>query len=72
MNCLIDAFWDENYREIFRTQFVPSMCYQFTMINFMALKLSGSEHDDWEEILHYPMLGFTLMFIINQVLIEFK
>ena len=43
MNCLIDAFWDENYKVIVKTQFIPSICYQFTMINFMAYTLNGED-----------------------------
>ena len=72
MNSLVDAFWGIYSKQILWKQFIPSMVYQFFMVNFMAFSLIR-EHDEKGEffnIFYDPMIGCTVMFIVNQVLTE--
>ena len=72
MNSLVDAFWGIYSKQIIWKQFIPSMAYQFCMVNFMAFSLiNENDHKGDFSILFYdPMIGCTIMFITNQVLTE--
>ena len=70
MNSLVDAFWGIYSKQIIWKQFIPSMAYQFFMVNFMAFSLIDEEKGDFSILFYDPIIGCNVMFIINQVLTE--
>ena len=39
VSSLLEGFWNEYKQKIFRTQFIPFLCYMITIITFMVLCL---------------------------------
>ena len=65
------------YKEkILKTQFLPFLMYLIGMINWMCYALADHEwnrkNSRTYHVIYFPMLGFVLMFIINQILCEYQ